>query len=291
MRQTVYIDILFLLNLFINYFILLMNRKINRVNTPVWRLFLAACLGAACSLFIFIPNMPQILSFFCNLVIAASVVLAAFGFGCLKRFLRLAGSFYLISFLFAGFMMGIWLIFRPNGMVVNNGIVYFNISPFFLLLGTLAVYFILSLVRRLFGAVKREKELYEIEIALDTSCVSMTALVDTGNTLKDVFSDMPVIVTEYQSIRSILPAGAEAAFQKQHLGIVPVQMKNKYRLVPFSSIGGKGMLPAFRADRVSIKQGTKMKKVDRCLVAVSEDNFGGAYHALIGDDLFQEGNG
>ena len=47
----------------------------------------------------------------------------------LKMFLRAFGCFFMSNFAFAGIMLGIWLAFKPNGMIYKNGAVYFAEKP------------------------------------------------------------------------------------------------------------------------------------------------------------------
>ena len=288
MQQTVYIDVLLILNLFVNYFILLLVQKINRIQGSLGRLFLGAAVGAALSFVIFVPEVHFLLPYLINLGVAAVVSWATWGFRSLKRYIRMVASLYIATFLYGGFMMGIWLLLRPQGMVINNGVVYFNISPLFLLLSTAAIYLIVTLIYRSFKRVRSDKEFYEVEIILGNTSVKLTALLDTGNTLTDLFSDMPVVVAEYSYIRGILPAASADAFLSENIGCIPEQMEDKYRLIPYSAVGGQGMLPAFRPDLVRLSNGKRRQEIRRCLIAVTQESLGGDYHALIGSEICKE---
>ena len=46
MKQTVYVDILFAVNLFINYFLLCLTAKVTRIHTKRWRMLAGSALGA-----------------------------------------------------------------------------------------------------------------------------------------------------------------------------------------------------------------------------------------------------
>ena len=55
MKQVIYIDVLIIVNLFVNYFILLTTSKFLNLKLKLSRLILGEILGAIYSLYIFIP--------------------------------------------------------------------------------------------------------------------------------------------------------------------------------------------------------------------------------------------
>ena len=58
MRQTIYLDILFLLNMLVTFLLLCAAEKMAAIKTKRWRLLLAVLLGGIFSLFIFIKMNP-----------------------------------------------------------------------------------------------------------------------------------------------------------------------------------------------------------------------------------------
>lgn len=86
MRSVVYIDVLFVLNMFVNYFILVTVAKIMRITPSRWRLLCGALLGGLYSLFIFIPDVNVFLSLVAKLAFSVSIVFAAYKNITLKLF-------------------------------------------------------------------------------------------------------------------------------------------------------------------------------------------------------------
>lgn len=248
---TVYIDLLFFLNLLVDYFILSLTSRLSGASAGVFRQIGGAAAGALFSFVIFLPSQPLPVEWLTRLVFSAVIILCAYGFGNGRRFLRLLLTFYAVSFLYAGFMLAVWFLCHPAGMAVHNGVVYFDISPITLLAGAGLGYLVIALGRRFTRRPAAAGERREVEITLCGRKVCLTALVDTGHSLTDILSDQPVIVAVLSSVKPLLPPEALPAFQ----GVAqppPGDMAGRYRLIPYSAVGGGGLLPAFRCDGVRV---------------------------------------
>ena len=68
-----------------------------------------------------------------------------------KQFLKSLACFYIMNFAFAGFMMAIWYFISPQGMIIKNSIVYFNISPIILIGSTAVCYVVIRFIYRFIG--------------------------------------------------------------------------------------------------------------------------------------------
>lgn len=154
LSQVVYVDVLFTLNLFVNYLLLLSGACLLREKAKRWRLLLGAALGAVYSLIIFAPELPNFLSILIKVIFCVTIVLAAYPVHGLRHFGKLTACFLAANFIFAGFMMGIWLLFRPKGMVYQNGAVYFDISVTVLIVTAIVCYGLTVLFSKLFGAMR-----------------------------------------------------------------------------------------------------------------------------------------
>lgn len=166
-KQTVYLDILLCLNLFINYFILLAASKFTKLSPKRRRIVLGAAFGALCSLIILLPPLHSVLNFGIKMLVAAGTVFLTFGRQPFKVFLKNFAAFLLISFCFGGAMIALWFAFTPKGMVINNGAVYFNLSPLVLIVSTLICYLVLRLVSRLSGREAPQKVICRVRLAAE----------------------------------------------------------------------------------------------------------------------------
>lgn len=281
--MTIYVDVLICLNTFVNYFILLITSKINGDRVKTSRQIISALVGALFSLYIFVPRLNAVLDIFIKLIFSAVIVLCNYGFKGLKPFLRRMGVFYGVSFLYAGLMVGLFFTFRPGGMVINNGIVYFDISPIILIVSTLICYLIILVIRKFSRRPASSGGRCRIEINYKDKSVQANALIDTGHSLTDLFSDSGVVVVDKKIAEDLL--SKETCKALTSIGTPPPdELKNRYRLIPYSVIGGKGLLPAFKCDGIQILEPVT-KQLKDVIIAVSEQPFDADYSAILGPEL------
>lgn len=270
MKQTVYVDVLILVNFFINYFLLLACSKFLTLPVKRFRLAAASALGAAFSLSVLLPEYPAVLSLFVKLLMSVAIVLCAFGFGGIKRVIRNTFAFYVINFAFAGAMVAIWYFFAPQGLIIRNSVVYFNISPVFLIVLTVGCYALITLIGRITGRQPPKELFCRINVIRGGITCSCNARVDTGNSLREPFSNYPVVVIEKAIIRRLIPPDENLNF----------------RLIPFESVSGSGVLKAFRPDKLTIHYANKIIYTKDVYIAVSETRLGST-EALLNPDLLQ----
>ena len=293
MRQVIYIDVLFAVNLMMNYFILLAVAKVLRRKEKRLRLLLGAALGAVYSLFIFFPQVGFLYSMAMKVLVSLSLVLVSFRYSTVRNLLRLVGTFYIISFLFGGTVYALWYFLTPPGLLVRNGVVYVDIPPVELILIAAGCYIAITLAARFFR--KGGGGIYDVEIAADGRVARMRAFLDTGNGLTDVITGAPVIVAEYSAVEKLIPAGLREAFRSGRLDAAErlpgSEWAGKFRLVPYGSVGGNpGLLPAFKPDRLSIRDKGSQKNTDDVLVAVCGRKLcdDGSYSALLSPLLLEQ---
>ena len=79
--MTVYIDLLFFLNLLVDYFILSLTSRLSGAAAGVFRQLGGAAVGALFSFVIFLPAQPLPLELLSRLVFSAVIILCAYGYG------------------------------------------------------------------------------------------------------------------------------------------------------------------------------------------------------------------
>lgn len=292
MKQVIYIDILFVINLFINYLILLLTVKITHIRSSRWRILGGAALGGIYSLLIFTPINHVIYTLIAKLLFSLSIIIVSFKNLTFKHLLQVLACFYSVNFAFAGAMFGILITAKPKGMVIRNGIVYFNISVITLIITSIVIFTILNLIEYLNKRRHKITTNYKLKIYLNENEITINAFVDTGNTLTDAFSNTPVIVAEYQAIKSLFPNNINLFFQGNEK-ILNLNIDNTWekriRLIPFSSMGGEGVLPAFRPDKIQIKNGNSTSEITKVFIAVCNNKLPiQEYSALLNSKIINE---
>lgn len=244
--MTVYIDVLVILNLYINYFLIRSSALVMRRSVSAKRCLLAAAVGAAGSLVILLPELPFIVIALEKLVIGAFITFAAFGRQKPVDFAVCALFFLLVSFVYAGLMTALWTFCAPYGMVFGNGVAYFNIPIAAIIAFTAAAYFAVRLVRYFADRRLRCGKICNVRISANGTEIQLRGLCDTGNGLCDIFSGKPVIVCRYEKIAEITPKNARDFLNGS------LDESGGLRLIPCRTVTSETLLPIFRADGITV---------------------------------------
>ncbi|ARP49942.1 hypothetical protein B6259_02995 [Ruminococcaceae bacterium CPB6] len=267
--QTVYVDVLLAVNLFIDYFLLLLTAKFLHISVRRYRLLLGALIGSGGSLMILLPPLAPAEELLLRLGLSLPITLAAFGFGGFAAFFRRVLTFFLFSFALAGILLAVWYFVAPGGLFVKNSVIYFYVPPLLLIVLTLISYFILRLVQRAAGRGPLRHTVCQVHAKLGGREVSFSARIDTGSALTEPFSGLPVIVAEEQVL---LPLPDDPP-----------------RAVPYTSVGGEGLLRAWRAEDCTLvfPEGGFCRA--ECYIACTKGKLaGGEYQALVPPSLLQD---
>lgn len=255
MKQVVYVDILLTTNLFVNYFLLLSCTKLLKTQAKRLRLFLGALAGATTSLVIFLPEMNFFIGTVFKLITALFIVYISFGLKNFKKFTKLFFAFISANFIFAGSMMALWIAFKPGGMVINNNVVYFDISVPVLIISTVVCYGFVITISKIVARRSPSEVKYTVTIAFDSLSVTGNGYLDTGNSLTDCFSGFPVIIVNKKFVEKLL-FDAEIAYLQEQTSVSKNEgrLKSRVRIIPFGTIKEQGILKAFRPDCVTIEK-------------------------------------
>ncbi len=274
MKTVIYADILIVINIVVNYFLLRATSAITGCQHKTSKFLLSSGAGGIFALIIYIENIPSIINVIAKLIIFLVLVYIAFGFCSLKSYLKCCGAFFLSNIAFAGIMLALNFTVMPNAAIYHNGIAYFDIDIFTLTISAFICYIILSIISRFTKSRIPQKSVYPIKITYENKSVEGKALFDSGNSLSDCFSGKPAIIAEKHFIKSLC--------ESKEL----TDMKS-FRLIPFSTIQGNGALPAFMADKVEIETEGNWLGMKDIYIAITEKRIvSGGYSALIGTPFF-----
>ena len=278
LKHKIYVDILISLNLFINYFILLSVSKFLYIKTNRFKLIVSSTIGAIFSLYILFPHKNEFVSFIIKIFMSLLIVTISFGINK-EYFFKSFICFLFMNVLFSGFTLLIWFMFKPKGMVVNNGIVYFNISPIVLILSTLISYFFIECVNRFLGKHPCDSSICRVTVKLNEKYSEFDAKLDTGNYLKEPFSNLPVILVDKNKIKNIIPFD-----NNSNDSISTIVEKNNIhmRIIPFSSVSDDGFLVGFKPDILTIRTKSGIVLNKEAYIGISKQNL---QYALVSSDI------
>ncbi len=277
MKTVIYADILIAVNFIVNYLLLRAVSAFFSVNHSTARFLVSSLSGGFFSLIIFVENIPLILSLLIKIVFLSLMVFVAFNTRKLKDFIRYSAAFFICNFSFAGMMLGFKLLFSSDGILMKNGVIYFDVSFITLIISAVICYMIFSFISRLISNRAVNKLIYDVELFYGNKSVSAKALLDTGNTLKELFSGKPVIVAEKNTAVKIFPDKSDIS-----------ELKN-FRLIPFSTISSSGALPAFLLEKVNVINCGKTVEIKDVYLAVSDKKIVSSdYSVLLGTAFLNE---
>lgn len=264
MVQVIYIDILFCINLFINYFILLATSKILNISTKLYRLLLAATFGAFYSLVIFLPYFSNVLLFLSFLICSVVIILICFNFSSFKAFIKILVCFFIINLSFAGSLILLRRLFNIKAIIIKNGILYFDFSPITFIVSCIISYIIIRIAQMLNIKFRYKNNTIPIQVFFNGKHLNLSSKLDTGNNLVEPFSSLPVIIVKKQSLEKFLNC--------RELFSANLVKKLKVRMIPYKSVGkAGGILKGFKADYVCIFNEKTMNKRD-AYIAICENN-------------------
>lgn len=287
LKTTVYLDVLFLLNLFVSYLLLKATARMINIHTSKGRMIAGSLLGGLYSLIILFEIDAWLLVILKVVMGASLVVTVFFRRGEWRRFLKISLCFFLANFLFAGFMLALWLFAPMEGMQFKNGVAYFDISAMTLAFSTTVAYLIITLFSRLWNKRTGANELSELRISLFGREVTMTAFADSGNKLSDIFSGLPVIVCEYDAVAGLFPEKLKGFFESptdfSFDGLESSSLRIRLKMIPIQMAAGEGTLPAVKPDSIAVNGSPRT-----AVIAVTREQLSdGGFQAILNPALLE----
>lgn len=292
--MTIYLDIIFVENVLMNYIILFATLVVIKVKNKRQqiKLFLSSIIGSTYALIVYLGILPIYSNLVAKIILSVVMIYVAFRPLNMKQLLKQLLIFYLVSFVFGGCTFALIYFIKPENVKIHNG-VFVGTYPIKVALLAGVVAFIITEIAFKINRNKlnRHNTFFCIKIYDGEKMLKVNALLDSGNMLKEPISGMPVIIIEKETLSKLIPeeilnyiediiGGDEKEDQD---GIQ--QYLSKIRMVPFMSIGkDNGMLVGIRVDKVKIETEDINVEKENVIVGIynnklTKDN---KYNALIG---------
>ena len=271
--MVVYGDMVFLLNLLINYTLLRGTARLGGAAPKGYRLWLGSSIGAIYSVLVFFPKGEFLTMIGCKILVAAGMLCCSFGLK--KSTLRLSAVFAVLSLVLCGAVYGFFCV-GETPVPWGKHLLY-PVSFTTLLLTAFAV----TLACRLMLPPLDHSCNSTLPITLkrEGKQVHLTALRDSGNTLRDPIGGGEVLTVYWKALRPLLPPVICEQGLQDPTELLPLIRELSPRLIPYRAIGTKsGILLAIPL-QISIGKETRTGLVALSPTPVSD---GGAYDALTG---------
>lgn len=302
--MTIYIDIIFLENILMNYIILFATLVIIKSKTKYQqiRLIISSIIGSCYAIIVYLDILSIYSNIFAKIILSIIMVYVAFGAQNLKTLLKQILIFYFVSFIFGGCTVALIYFIKPENVKINNG-VFVGTYPIKVTLIAGVVAFIVTQIAFKINKNKLNSKnaFFNIEIFFEEKTIKVKALLDSGNMLTEPISKLPVIIVEKEELKKIISkdflnyienfVGGDVEKEYEENNIQ--EYLSKVRMVPFMSIGKEnGMLIGIRIDKIKIE--TEDINIERKNVIagiydkkLTKDN---KYNALIGLNLLEGEN-
>lgn len=264
MEQTVYGDLLFLINFSMDFLCLFLVARLLAKPFSLPRTVLAAALGGIYSvtaLFLTLGAWGRL----ADLLVCVLICAVAFGD---KRegwssLALLSGAFVLASMLLGGVMTAIFNLMNRADPPLDSFADDDSIPLWLFALVTAAA----SLITWIGGRfLRRRGQIPEaqVEIQLGGRKTVIRAMCDSGNLLRDTVSGKPVIVSDIKNAVNLLPVDCAhiTEWNADTVQALPPPLAARVRLIPTSSVGADGILLALRPDSVVIRVGNRTRSAD-----------------------------
>lgn len=293
MLLVVYMDVVWLLNLLVDSMLLWLTAIILKRHVTIWRIFLGGLIGSILIILSITPFAHYAGTPLVKLGFSIMMVYSVFGFKRFKYFFSNLLSFYFMTFLTGGILIGAHY-FLNFDLEINKAAALASIRGFgdpiswlFVIFGLpIAWYFSKQRIDNFEMTKIQYDQLVEVKIAINGLHIVLPGLVDSGNQLQDPISKAPVMIVSTQSLLGTLPTEVmELSENQEKLMNGTIQLDSewydKIRLIPAKAVGkNHQLLVAYKPDSLHIQNEKGSWNVQKSLISFTNQK-------LSSDDTFQ----
>ena len=294
--MTIYIDVVFIENLIMNYIILFATSIIIKIKVKHIRLILASILGAIYSIIAYMSILEMYSSVILKIILSVIIVYIAYNPQNVKNMWKYLVIFYMTSFVFGGAAFALIYIVKPQDILMKNGLFLGTYPLKTIILGTIVEFVVIVTSFKLVKSKISKKDMFcTIKININKVEIETKAMIDTGNLLKEPISNTPVIVVEHTLLYDCMPKEILNNLENILGGDfenISEEVKNKYisklKVIPFSSLGKQnGMLIGIKPEEVTVINDENENKINNVIIGIYNKSLTkrGEYRALIGIEL------
>lgn len=256
MERTIYIDVLYFINFCADFSVLYLTGKLMHLKLKFSRLIFSSFFGALYGVFCEIYITNGILKLFSVILILFLMTEISFKVKDITKLLKVTAFCFVMSFTLSGVIdllinvLGFFIKYIRVKTVFSNPLMLFIVVAVF-------CFGFVKISRLFFSSCA--KKTAEIQIKLGENVANLTLLCDSGNLLRDPYSNLPVLVVKQSSIKNIM--GDDLYNPDLHI-----------RFIPAKTASGMVVFCAFKPDKVSVISGGKIISELSVIVAIDQNN-------------------
>ena len=267
--MVIYADVLFILNAVTDYYLIKLSGIMANKNAVFWRLTAAAVLGGISSFYILLPRLKLFFDIPVKMIICSVLILTAFGYSNIKTFIKLTVLLFSLTFLLGGIVSAIVFYFSPENIYINNQIPYIDINPIVFIVSGICYYFTALIVKRLTERNGEFAEECKITLAINSNTYCLTGMIDTGNSLSDVFGMSEIIIVENSILENI------------ENNLLSAEKTRRFRAIPVKTVSGNSVLNGLRVDKATIALNKSKKTLTNPIIVSSKTKIKDGWDAII----------
>ena len=299
MQLTIYIDVVIIENLIMNYIILFATGIILKIQMKHIRLIIASLIGAVYSIMTYIITIKLYSNMIFKIILSIIIVYIAYNPQTIKKMWKYLLIFYLTSFVFGGAAFALIYIVKPQDILMKNGLFLGTYPLKTILLGAVVAFIITITAFKIVKTKISKKDMFcTIKISINEKEIIAKAMIDTGNLLREPITGKPVVVLEHILLYDAIPKEILNNLDKILGGDfekVPENIKKEYisklKLIPFASLGKQnGMLLGIKCKEIELINYDIDTKKEDVIIGIYNKSLTkqGEYNALVGIEMIGE---
>lgn len=289
--MTIYLDIVFLENILLNYIIILSTAIISKEKINFIRIVASSILGGVFSIVSYITDISIFSSITIKIIISIIMIRIAFSKNKIKKVIKILVFFYLVSFTFGGIAFMLLFLLKPQNIVIQEnrfvGIYPLKVTVLAGGVGFLIISVVAQIIK---NKIIKNNMICELEIFYKGKNKKIKTMLDTGNLLKEPISNADVVIVEKESLKEVVSndilENINTIVKGKWLEAENIH-SYKLKIIPFSSLGNdNGLLIGFKPDYIKIYSEDEIVRNDVIIGIyngkLSRNNM---YTSLIGLDI------
>lgn len=282
-----------------DFFIFWITNILSKQKVSLLRLFVgSSLLSLLYCVPLFVEEMKILYHFLGSIILLSLGILFVFRPPNLKTYFKLISLAFGSTFVVGGASMALFYIGGFSDLF-GQGITY-NIRRFplkILLTSTFSFYIAIKLGQHWIEAnIINQRDYCTVLMTNKENTLSLRMLIDTGNGLRDPFTDNHVIIVAFPAIQTLFMKETQLcyyqfAFDKESIFreyAIKHEKEISLRLIPFSSLGQEnGLLLAFCPDEVKILWGNQSITKTNVTIGIYPHTFRGGYSGLVNPEILE----
>lgn len=266
-----------------------------KIKPSIIRILISGTIGSLYAMIIYVTQFKIYESIITKIILSVIMVYIAFNPQNIKKLCKQILIFYLTSFIFGGVALYLIYFIKPQNVLIKNGLFAGKYVLKVILFGAIVAFVIIKLSIKIIKTKIQPKDMYcKVKLKINGKEIQTTAMIDTGNLVREPITNIPVIIVESSLMYDILPKEIINNLENilgGNFDDIPEEIRNIYipklRWIPYKSLGKEnGMLLGIKIDGMEVEK-EEIHKVQNVIVGIYDKSLTkrGEYRALVGIDM------